>query len=251
MKPSRNAASAAKTLPLDDLLFSQGFGTRRICNGLVQAGLVKIDGQVIVDPDARFATEGLVLNVEGVDWPYHATAMVILNKPVGFECSQKPKHNPSVLTLLPAPLRDRGVQPIGRLDLESTGMLLLTDDGALIHRATHPKRHVPKVYRATTARPIEPGQIEQLLSGVVLMDDPAPVRAVACHATGERELEITLSEGKYHQVRRMLAAVGNHVEALHRFQTGLLTLPADLPEGKWCWVSQEQQALLFAAEKPA
>ncbi|MFM2057784.1 MAG: ribosomal small subunit pseudouridine synthase RsuA [Pseudomonadota bacterium] len=247
MKPSRKSANQ----PLDALLFSQGFGTRRICAGLVQNGLVQIDGQTITDPDARFATDGLVLTVEGIDWPYHEIAVVMLNKPVGYECSQRPKHHPSVLTLLPAPLRNRGVQPIGRLDLESTGMLLLTDDGALIHRATHPKRHVPKVYRASTARPIEPTQIDQLLAGVVLLDDPAPVRAVACHATGERELEITLSEGKYHQVRRMLAAVGNHVEALHRFQTGLLTLPADLPEGKWCWVSPAQQGLLFGADKPA
>ena len=249
MKSSRSSASA--TRPLDDLLFSQGFGTRRICSGMVQAGMVQVNGQVVDDPSARFATDGLVLTVNGVDWPFFDKAMVMLHKPLGYECSQKPKHHPSVLTLLPPPLRERGVQPIGRLDLESTGMLLLTDDGALIHRATHPKRHVPKVYRATTARPIEPDQIARLLAGVVLMDDPSPVRAVACHATAERELEITLSEGKYHQVRRMLAAVGNHVEALHRFQTGLLTLPADLAEGKWCWVSTEQQTLLFGAERPA
>lgn len=247
MKPSR----ASATRPLDDLLFSQGFGTRRHCSGLVLAGLVQVNGQTVDDPEARFATDGLVLTVEGVAWPFFEQALVLLHKPVGYECSQKPKHHPSVLTLLPPPLRERGVQPIGRLDLESTGMLLLTDDGALIHRATHPKRHVPKVYRARTARPIEPAQIARLLAGVVLMDDPAPVRALACHATAERELEITLSEGKYHQVRRMLAAVGNHVEALHRFQTGLLTMPADLPEGKWCWVTPEQQALLFSAARPA
>lgn len=236
--------------PIDDLLFSQGFGTRRDCTGLVLNGLVQVGGAVIDDPDACFEPEGLVLRVEGIDWPVFEQALVMLHKPVGYECSQKPKHHPSVLTLLPPPLRHRGVQPIGRLDQDTTGLLLLTTDGALIHRVTHPKRHVPKVYQAQCARPVEPAQIAKLLAGVVLLDDPEPVQALACHATGTHSLQITLSEGKYHQVRRMVAAVGNHVEALQRTAMGLLELPADLPLGQWRWVSAEEQQLLFAAPRP-
>jgi 16S rRNA pseudouridine516 synthase len=245
MKSRRSTAR-----PLDDLLFSQGFGTRRDCTGMVLAGMVQVNGAVVDDPEADFEPAGLVLRVNGVDWPVHDKALVMLHKPVGYECSQKPKHHPSVLNLLPPPLRNRGVQPIGRLDQDTTGLLLLTEDGALIHRVTHPKRHVPKVYQVRCARPVEPEQLARLLSGVVLNDDPDTVRALACTATGSHSLSITLTEGKYHQVRRMLAAVGNHVEELQRSAMGLLELPADLPLGQWRWVSTEEQALLFAAPKP-
>ena len=152
--------------------------------------------------------------------PYYYRALVLLHKPAGTECSQKPRHHPSVLTLLPAPLRTRGVQPVGRLDEDTTGLLLLTDDGALIHRLTSPKHHVPKVYEVGTKHPVDAGQVERLRGGVVLDDDPAPVRAAACEATGERSLRLVLTEGKYHQVKRMVAAVGNRVETLHRSAFG-------------------------------
>jgi 16S rRNA pseudouridine516 synthase len=231
---------------LSDVMFSQGFGTRRICAGLIEQGHVAVGGRVIEDPSTEFDTEGLVLTVDDIAWPFFDKAVVMLNKPVDYECSQKPKHHPSVLTLLPPPLRNRGVQPIGRLDQDTTGMLLLTEDGALIHRLTHPKRHVPKVYQAQCARPVTPEQIAKLLAGVVLLDDPKPVAAIACQATGECSLSLTLGEGKYHQVRRMVAAVGNHVESLHRSQMGNLALPADLPMGQWRWVGPAERALLGA-----
>jgi 16S rRNA pseudouridine516 synthase len=141
-----------------------------------------------------------------------------------------------VLLLLPPQLRRREVQPIGRLDQDTTGLLLLTDDGALIHRLTSPKHHVPKVYEVTTERPVQPAQVERLLDGVVLHDDPTPLRVEACLITGERSLRLTLVQGKYHQVRRMVAAVGNHVGALHRSEFGSLALPADLPPGHWRWI---------------
>jgi 16S rRNA pseudouridine516 synthase len=141
-------------MKLQQILFSQGFGTRRACAGLVYAGLVRHAGRELDDPDEDLPTEGLVLNVEGRDWPFHAQALVMLHKPAGYECSQKPKHHPSVLTLLPPPLRQRGVQPIGRLDEDTTGLLLLTDDGKLIHKLTSPKHHVPKVYEVTCKHPL-------------------------------------------------------------------------------------------------
>ena len=221
---------------LAQILFSQGFGTRRDCAGLIALGRVAIQGRVIDDPDAEFATEGLVFQVDGLAWPYHEHALVMLHKPAGYECSQKPRHHPSVLSLLPAPLRTRGVQPVGRLDEDTTGLLLLTDAGTLIHRLTSPKHHVPKVYDVGTKHPVDAGQLERLIAGVVLDDDPKPVRAAACEATGERTLRLTLTEGKYHQVKRMVAAAGNRVETLHRSAFGTLRLTGDLAPGQWRWV---------------
>ncbi len=222
-------------LPLAQVLFSQGFGSRRLCAGLIEAGQVRVGGQVVDDPAAPFDTEDLVFEVDGRAWPYHAKALVLLHKPVGYECSQKPRHHPSVMSLLPPPLRDRGVQPIGRLDEDTTGLLLLTDDGALIHRLTSPRHHVPKLYEVQTRHPVDETQLQRLCAGVVLDDSPQPVRAAAAVATGSHALQLTLTEGKYHQVKRMLAAVGNRVDGLHRSRFGALVLPATLAAGQWCW----------------
>ena len=218
------------------ILFEQGFGTRRDCAALLGAGAVTTQGRVIDDPDQAFAVEGLELVVDGLAWRCHEQALVMLNKPGGYECSQKPKAWPGVLTLLPPPLRRRGLQPVGRLDQDTTGLLLLTDDGALIHRLTSPRHHVPKVYDIGCDRPVDAEQLRQLLHGVVLHDDPLPVRAAACAITGERSLRLTLTQGKYHQVKRMVAAAGNHVTTLHRSRYGALQLPPGLAPGQWAWV---------------
>ncbi len=223
---------------LAQVLFTQGFGARRVCAGLVAAGAVRIGGRVIDDPGEEVATEGLVFEVDGVAWSFHLPAVVMLHKPAGYECSQKPRHHPSVMSLLPAPLRQRGVQAVGRLDEDTTGLLLFTDDGQLIHRLTSPKHHVPKVYQVVAKHPVSEEQLQWLRSGVVLDDDPAPVAALAAERTGERTLALTLAEGRYHQVKRMLAAVGNRCERLHRSNFGALALPADLPAGGWLWVEQ-------------
>lgn len=224
---------------LKQILFSQGFGTRRECEALIWHGLVQVGERVLEDPDEEMATDGLVFSVRGQPWPFHDKALLMMNKPAGYECSRKPRHHPSVMSLLPAPLRQREVQPIGRLDEDTTGLLLFTDDGALIHKLTSPKWHVPKVYAAECADAVDARQVEQLLAGVVLHDDPLPVRAAACEATGERQLRLTLTEGKYHQVKRMIAAAGNHVLALRRDSFGALALPGDLEAGQWRWVERE------------
>lgn len=229
-------------MQLRQVLFSQGFGTRRECDALVRHGLVQLQGRVADDPTEELATEGLVFSVQGQSWPYRASALLMLHKPSGYECSQKPRHHLSVLSLLPPPLRTRGVQPVGRLDEDTTGLLLLTDDGALIHKLNSPRRHVPKVYRVDCAEPVGAAQVQQLLAGVVLHDDPAPVRAAACEATGEYRLLLTLTEGKYHQVKRMVAAVGSRVQALHRVSVGALGLPEDLAPGQWRWVERSSIA---------
>jgi 16S rRNA pseudouridine516 synthase len=211
-------------LPLAQILFSQGFGTRRHCAALIAAGSVQVGGVTLDDPQARLPIDGLVFSVGGQAWPYHARALVLLHKPLGYECSTKPRHHPSVLTLLPPPLRERGVQPVGRLDADTSGLLLLTDDGGLIHRLTSPKHHVAKVYEVSCKHPLADDTVARLLAGVVLDDDPRPVRAVACQASGDSTLRLTLEEGRYHQVKRMVAAVGNRVEALHRSAFGSLLL---------------------------
>lgn len=230
-------------MKLSQVLFSQGFGARRECEGLILGGHVVLAGAVCDDPFFEVEPEGLVFQVRGEAWPYHARALVLLNKPDGYECSQKPKHHPSVMNLLPLPLRVRGLQPVGRLDADTTGLLLLTDDGALIHRLTSPKKHVPKVYEIECAEPVDARQRDALLAGVVLNDDPAPVRAAACELTGPASLRMTLLEGKYHQVKRMVAASGNAVVGLHRSRYGVLALPDDLKPGEWRWLTGPEAVL--------
>jgi 16S rRNA pseudouridine516 synthase len=232
-------------LKLAQILFSQGFGARRECEGLVASGLVAIAGRVVDDPFAEFDPLGLEFSVRGEAWPYREKALIVLHKPAGYECSQKPKHHPSVMNLLPGPLRRRDVQPVGRLDEDTTGLLLLTDDGALIHRLTSPKKHVPKVYEVGCRHPVDEVQLARLRDGVILDDSPVPVRAAACEAIGEHGLRLTLLEGKYHQVKRMVAAVGNRVESLHRSAFGELVLPAELAVGQWRWLAGPQ--LLYPA----
>jgi 16S rRNA pseudouridine516 synthase len=238
-------------MQLQDLLYSQGFGTRRVCAGLVQQGHVSIEGETVTDAAMEVEEEGLRYRVLGVEWEYHRLAYVMLHKPAGTECSQKPSTYPSIYTLLPAPLRQRpqkgavqGVQAVGRLDQDTTGLLLLTDDGKFIHRMSSPRHHVPKVYDVTAKHEVDDRQVQRLLEGVTLDDDPKPVRAAACEITGERQLRLTLTEGKYHQVKRMIAAVGNRVEGLHRSRIGGLALPADLLPGQWRWLRAEDLAAL-------
>ena len=133
---------------------------------------------------------------------------------------------------------------MGRLDQDTTGLLLLTDDGQFIHRMSSPRHHVPKVYDVTARHPVDEQQIVRLLDGVVLEDDPRPVRAAACELMRDGRLRLTLTEGKYHQVKRMIAAVGNRVEALHRSRIGRLELPPDLLPGQWRWLSPADLAAL-------
>ena len=247
-------------MQLQQILYSQGFGTRRICAGLVQQGHVQIFEQndaaapvPYTDPTIELVADRLRFRVQGTDWQYHERAYLMLHKPAGTECSQKPGAYPSVYTLLPAPLRQRpgaravaGVQAVGRLDQDTTGLLLLSDDGRFIHRMASPKTHLPKVYEVGMRHPVDAAQVRRLLDGVVLDDAPRQeaVRAAACEAVGERQLRLTLTEGKYHQVKRMVAAVGNRVETLHRSRIGGLALPDDLAPGQWRWLSEHDRRAL-------
>jgi len=235
-------------LSLDRILQSQGFGTRKYCRALIEDGDVSIGGEVQENYKATIETDGLVLEVFGEEWVYREHLYIALYKPSDYECSRKPSHHPGVLTLLPEQFTWRELQPVGRLDHDTTGMLLMSDDGPFIHAQSSPKRHVPKVYLATTAEPVTDELVAQMLAGVQLHDEPAPLAAVTCIKRGENQLEIVLEQGKYHQVKRMLAAAGNHCAALHRSAIGQLQLASlGLQEGEWCYLTPEQLALLAPA----
>jgi 16S rRNA pseudouridine516 synthase len=236
---------AMSKLSLDRILQSQGFGTRKYCRALIEDGEVRIAGDVQTDYRSTIDTGGLVLHVFDEEWTYRQHVYIALNKPVNVECSRKPSHHPGVLTLLPEQFTWRDVQPVGRLDHDTTGMLLMSDDGPFIHAQSSPKRHVPKVYQATTQDPVSDALIALLQAGVQLHDEPAPLAALSCVKRAEHVLEIVLEQGKYHQVKRMLAAADNHCRTLHRSAIGGLTLESlGIAPGEWCYLDQAQLAML-------
>ena len=232
-------------LTLDRILQAQGFGARKWCRDLIESGEVSIGGETIHDYRAAFETTGLNFSVYEEEWLYREHIYIALNKPSDYECSRKPSHHPGVLSLLPEQFSHRDVQPVGRLDHDTTGLLLMSDDGAFIHAQSSPKRHIPKVYAATTHDPVTPELVAKLLGGVKLNDEPEPLAAIVCNKLAEHQLEIVLEQGKYHQVKRMLAAAGNHCAALKRTAIGKLKLESlELEPGDWCYLSEEQMELL-------
>lgn len=223
---------------LESVLFTQGFGSRRQCRALVADGRVTIQGAVCADPHANVPTEALTFAVDGIAWPWREHAYLLLNKPAGYECSREPQHHLSVFSLLPPQFAERGVQCVGRLDQDTTGLLLLSDDGKFVHLFTSPKRKVPKVYVATTRHPIDDVQLSALHDGVLLHGESKPIAAVNVEARGDHTLALTVMEGKYHQVKRMIAAAGNRCEALHRERIGGFALPGALAPGAWQWLDE-------------
>lgn len=234
-------------LTLDRILQSQGFGTRKWCRSLIADGEVRVGGATVTDYRDGFETAGLQFELFDEVWPFREHVYIALNKPANFECSRKPSHHPGVLTLLSEQCAWRDVQPVGRLDHDTTGLLLMSDDGAFIHAQSSPKRHVPKVYLATTQERVTDQLIADLLSGVQLHDESEPLVALLCTKVTEYQCEIVLEQGKYHQVKRMLAAAGNHCAALQRVAVGNLTLSElGLEEGEWCYLESHHLALLAA-----
>lgn len=227
-------------MDLESVLFTQGFGSRRQCRALIAAGRVSVAGSVCTDADAQFPTGDLAFDVDGMPWRYRERAYLMLNKPAGYECSREPQHHLSVFGLLPAQLGARGVQCVGRLDEDTTGLLLLSDDGQFVHTYTSPKRKVPKTYLAVTRHALDERQLHALREGVLLHGEKAAIAAAEARICDERLLEITVNEGKYHQVKRMIAAAGNRCESLHRARIGGLVLPPSLAPGAWQWLEPAQ-----------
>lgn len=232
------------TLPLERILNNQGFGVRKLCRMMVRHNEVIVNGELCNDPFAEFDLENLCFTVKGEAWNYREKSYLMLNKPSNYECSHKTQHHPTIYSLLPYPLVARDVQCIGRLDEDTTGLILLSDDGQFIHKMSSPKYKVPKIYEVSCKHPIDDAQITQILKGVQLVDEDAPIAALACERINSHIITMTLAEGKYHQVKRMIAAMSNRVENLKRTQIGELKLPADLMPGEWRWLDEPSMAML-------
>ena len=227
---------------LEKILQSQGFGSRKYCQQIIKNGSVIIENQICDNPKQNFPTEHLSFEVFGEEYLFRENVYIVLNKPKGYECSHQATHHKSVFSLFPEILLHRGIQCVGRLDQDTTGLLLLTDDGQYLQALTNPRKHVPKVYHVTTADPITQEQKQALEQGVELRNEKGIYVATDVHLFSEYQLSMTIHQGIYHQVKRMLAAVGNKVEDLHRHQVGLLELPK-IPEGEWLYLSATQKQL--------
>ncbi|MDC7694571.1 pseudouridine synthase [Asticcacaulis sp. DXS10W] len=214
------------------LLANLGYGSRKEVQKYIRMGIVTdAEGNVLKD-DAKTAHEDIRFNERALD-PAHGVVLM-LNKPTGYVCSLKDKGK-LVYELLPHRFSERKpvLSTVGRLDSDTSGLLLFTDDGDYLHRIISPKNHVAKIYEVTLARPLEGHEAAIFASGELMLEsEKTPLKPATMEQTGEKTARLTLYEGRYHQVRRMFAAVGNHVEALHRAQMGDLTL-GDLRPGKW------------------
>ena len=222
------------TLTLERLLASIGFGSRKECRALIRMGLVELEGIVQEDPFIEFETRPDSITVNGEEVTTETKIYGILHKPLGYECSAKPQHHESVFSLLPSRFQGMDVRLVGRLDVDTSGLICFSNQGDFIHALESPKRGVKKRYLATLARPLEKEQEEQLLNPMMLKNEKRPVQAKSLNRLEEKVVEIEITEGLYHQVRRMFAAVGNHVEALKRISIGNLDLEqTELLPGEW------------------
>jgi 16S rRNA pseudouridine516 synthase len=218
---------------LDQLLANLGYCSRREARAWIDAGQVTVRGVAAEDP-AQKATPAEV-QVDGAPLDHPDGLLLVLHKPLGLVCSHEEREGPNVYSLLPERWRRRNpiVTSIGRLDKDTSGLLLLTDQSPLVHRLTSPKHKVPKVYRATVDRDLSSELVPLFASGTLLLDgEKAPCAPAALRLIGPREAELTLTEGRYHQVRRMFAAVGATVLTLHRARFGALEL-GGLTPGQW------------------
>ena len=224
---------------LEKMLQSQGFGSRKHCQQLIKNGAIQIQGEIITEAKTKLDLQNLEFSVYGKTFQYREKVYIALNKPQNYECSHQATHHFSVFDFFDDVLVNRGLQCVGRLDQDTTGLLILTDDGQFLQALTHPKKHVPKVYQMHTADPISTDQTQQLEQGVELRNEKGIFAATDVKALAESELQMTVHQGVYHQVKRMLAAVGNKVESLHRAQIGQLQLK-DLAEGEWVYLTESQ-----------
>lgn len=242
-----------KALRLDRLIANLGYGSRKEAQWLVAHGRVALDGAALRDADQKIAlspdlARRMRVNGEPLDPPPGMMAM--LHKPVGVTCSHK-EAGPLVYSLLPERWRRRDppLSTVGRLDKETSGLLLITDDGQWLHRLTSPRRETPKTYLATLARPLRGDAAALFASGAIMLEgEEKPLLPAILEPLGETSARVTVTEGRYHQVRRMFAALGNHVEALHRERFGAMALPTDLPPGAFRLLTDDERAALGAAD---
>ena len=238
------------TARVDKLLGSLGYGSRTEMARMGKAGGIVLDGVDIADVSKRIAvTPDLPsrMEVDGRPLDPPQGIVILLHKPLGMTCSHK-EDGALVYDVLPDRWRrrDPAISTIGRLDKETSGLLLMTDDGDLLHRVISPKKNVAKVYRATLARPLDGSEAAKFASGELLLEnDDRPLKPAILEVISPTEARVSVTEGRYHMVRRMFAAVGNHVEALHRERMGGLALPEDLAPGAWRLLTPDEIEMLF------
>jgi len=228
------------------LLANLGYGSRKEVQRLIRTGAVTDEAGSVLGEGGLPPHDQILFRGEPLDPSSPLT--IILNKPDGYTCSSEDPGS-TIYDLLPERFahRNPGLNPVGRLDKDTTGMILLTDDGKLLHRIIHPKSGCLKVYHAVLDRPLQGHEGPLFSSGdLVLNNESKPLLPAKFEALGEKEALVTLHEGRYHQVRRMFAAAGNHVVALKRISIGSLALPDDLEEGDWRVLSSEELASVFA-----
>jgi len=243
--------SKVPTMRLDRLLANLGYGTRREVERIVWAGLVVLDGAELEDADQRIAITpdlSVRMTVEGAPLDPPPGLTLMLHKPLGVTCSHK-EQGPLVYSLLPERWRRRepAISTVGRLDKDTSGLLLLTDDGGLLHRIISPRSDVSKRYDVTLDRPLRGEEEKIFASGKLVLDgETKPLLPVRLEVVSRTRVYVTLAEGRYHQVRRMFAALGNHVVALHRDRVGSLALPDDLPAGQFRILGAADLALVLS-----
>lgn len=239
------------TSRVDKLLGSMGYGSRAEMARMGKAGGIVLDGVDITDVSKRIpVTPDLPsrMEIDGEPLDPPQGIVILLHKPLGMTCSHK-EDGALVYDVLPDRWRrrDPAISTIGRLDKDTSGLLLMTDDGDLLHRVISPKKHVAKVYRAQLARPLDGSEAARFASGELLLEnDDRPLKPAVLEVISPTEARVSVTEGRYHMVRRMFAAVGNHVEALHRERLGGFPLPDDLPPGEWRLLTADEIAAIFA-----
>lgn len=224
-------------------LANLGYGSRKDVQKMLRMGLFTDAAGQAVDDDTSLAHEGLRFRGRPLDPDFGVVLM--LNKPTGYVCSMRDRGQ-LVYELLPERFSQRkpALSTIGRLDSDTSGLLLFTDDGDYLHRIISPRNHVPKVYEVVCARPLEAGYSDIFASGTLMLnEEKEPLKPAFLEVTGHKTARLTLYEGRYHQVRRMFAAVGNHVETLHRARMGDLTL-GSLEPGKWRLLTADERTNL-------
>lgn len=219
---------------LDKLIASQGRFSRREVQELIKNGAVKVNGITVRDRGAKSDDEKDIICVNGEQLDFQRFVYIMLNKPKGVVSATNDKNEKTVIDLVPKEFKGRNLFPAGRLDITTTGFVLVTDDGDFAHRILSPKNHIEKTYEARLAESVTEGQLEAVRNGIGLKDGTKCLPAkVTVLDDGEKPLvEIKICEGKYHQIKRMFAAAGNGVIELKRTQMGRLTLDPSLKEGE-------------------
>lgn len=227
------------------LIANLGYGSRREVAAWFRDGRITDTSGTVLDEDARIDPALVRVGGEPLDPP--PGLVVLLHKPVGYTCSTKDPGR-LIYDLLPRRYRYRDplLSPVGRLDRDTSGLLLLTDDGTLLHRIISPKSSIPKKYEATLAQDLRGDEATIFASGTLMLDgEKTPLLPAELEVLSPRSARLTLHEGRYHQVRRMFAATGNHVAALHRAAVGALTLDGLAP-GEWRALTPDDIARVFA-----